>query len=130
MNIDYEKMLAEAKKASKNSYSPYSHFAVGASVLCSSGKLYSSCNVENTSFGMTVCAERNAIFKAVSEGEREICAVAIYSPSKESCYPCGACRQVMYEFQPQNTDIEIITERNSRPEVKNLSYYLPDGFKI
>ena len=79
---------------------------------------------------MTVCAERNAIFKAVSEGEREICAVAIYSPSKESCYPCGACRQVMYEFQPKNTDIEIITERNSRPEVKNLSYYLPDGFKI
>ncbi len=91
--------MNEAKEASKNSYSPFSRFAVGAAVLASSGKIYRGCNVENSSFGLTNCAERCAIFKAVSEGEREIRAVAIYSPNADSCYPCGACRQVMYEFQ-------------------------------
>ena len=99
MDYDYKLLMEKAKKASKKSYSPFSKFAVGAAVLAKGGKIYTGCNVENSSFGMTICAERCAIFKAVSEGVREILAVAIFSPNEDDCYPCGACRQVMYEFQ-------------------------------
>ena len=109
MTIDYKLLMDTAKEASKKSYSPFSKFAVGAGVLTSSGKVYGGCNIENSSFGMTICAERCAIFKAVSDGEQEILAVAIYSPNEDDCYPCGACRQVMYEFQGEK-EIEIITE--------------------
>jgi len=129
MNIDYKLLMDNAKEASKASYSPFSRFAVGASVLASSGKIYQGCNVENSSFGLTICAERTAIFKAVSEGEREILAVAIYSPNTDGCYPCGACRQVLYEFQGDD-EIEVITETLGELEVKKLSYFLPCGFRI
>ena len=130
MDIDYEKLMNEAKEAVKNSYSPFSRFAVGAAALASSGKIYRGCNVENSSFGLTICAERNAIFKAVSEGERELLAIAIYSPNTDSCYPCGACRQVMYEFQTDDYEIDVITENSEMLEVKKLSYFLPNGFRI
>ena len=122
--------MDKAKEASKNSYSPFSRFAVGAAVLMSSGKIYQGCNVENSSFGLTICAERCAIFKAASEGEREILAIAIYSPNTDSCYPCGACRQVMYEFQTDNYEIDVITENSDMLEIKKLSYFLPNGFRI
>lgn len=122
--------MNSAKKAAQNSYSPFSRFAVGAAVLASSGKIYEGCNVENSSFGLTICAERCAIFKAVSEGEKEIVAVAIYSPNADSCYPCGACRQVMYEFQGDNEEISVITENLGQLEVQKLSYFLPCGFRI
>ena len=122
--------MDKAKEASKNSYSPFSRFAVGAAVLMSSGKIYQGCNVENSSFGLTICAERCAIFKAASEGEREILAIAIYSPNTDSCYPCGACRQVMYEFQTDNYEIDVITENSNMLEIKKLSYFLPNGFRI
>lgn len=130
MEYNYNQLMDFAKEASKKSYSPFSRFAVGAAVLAKSGKIYTGCNVENSSFGMTICAERCAIFKAVSEGEREILAVAIYSPNADDCNPCGACRQVMYEFQGDNIDIEIITESFSSLVVRKLSEYLPYGFKI
>lgn len=130
MNIDYNELMNEAKEAVKNSYSPFSRFAVGSAVMASSGKIYRGCNVENSSFGLTICAERNAIFKAVSEGEREILAIAIFSPNTDSCYPCGACRQVMYEFQTKDYEIDVITENNKLLEVKKLSYFLPNGFRI
>ena len=130
MNIDYQQLMDKAKEASKNSYSPFSRFAVGAAVLASSGKIYQGCNVENSSFGLTICAERCAIFKAISEGERELLAVAIYSPNTDSCYPCGACRQVMYEFQPEDYELDIITENSELLEIKKLSYFLPNGFRI
>ncbi len=130
MAYDYKLLMDKAKEASRNSYSPFSRFAVGACVLAKSGKLYMGCNVENSSFGMTICAERCAIFKAVSEGEREILAVAIYSPNSDDCNPCGACRQVMYEFQPDDTEIEIITENLGELNIRKLSEYLPYGFKI
>lgn len=129
MNIDYNLLMDKAKEASKMSYSPFSKFAVGAGVLAGSGKVYSGCNVENSSFGMTICAERCAIFKAVSEGEKEILAVAIYSPNEDDCFPCGACRQVMYEFQGDN-EIEIITEEKNNLNVRKMSDFLPYGFKI
>ena len=127
---DYELLMNKAKEASKKSYSPFSKFAVGACVLAKSGKLYTGCNVENSSFGMTICAERCAIFKAISEGEREINAIAIYSPNTDDCNPCGACRQVMYEFQNEEKGVEIITEKAGELVVRELSEYLPYGFKI
>lgn len=130
MNIDYKELMNKAKEASKSSYSPFSRFAVGAAVFASSGKIYKGCNVENSSFGLTICAERCAIFKAVSEGERELLAVAIYSPNTDSCYPCGACRQVMYEFQPDDYELDVITENTGELEIKKLSYFLPNGFRI
>ena len=130
MNIDYNNLMNKSKEVSKNSYSPFSRFAVGAAVLTPDGHIYQGCNVENSSFGMTICAERCAIFKAVSEGERVILAVAIYSPNSDDCNPCGACRQVMYEFQEDNNTIEIITENMGELVVRKLSEYLPYGFKI
>ncbi|MBO5738124.1 cytidine deaminase [bacterium] len=130
MNIDYKNLMDNAKEASRNSYSPFSRFAVGAAVLTSTGKIYRGCNVENSSFGLTNCAERTAIFKAVSEGEREILAVAIYSPNSDSCYPCGACRQVLFEFQPDEYEIDVITENLGSLEIQKLSYFLPCGFRI
>ena len=129
MNIDYKILMDKAKEASKLSYSPFSNFAVGACVLASSGKMYSGCNIENSSFGMTICAERCAIFKAISEGEKEILAVAIFSPNEDDCFPCGACRQVMYEFQGER-EIEIITERCNNLNIKTMSDFLPFGFRI
>ena len=129
MNIDYKNLMDLAKEASKYSYSPFSRFAVGAAVLTSSGKIYQGCNVENSSFGLTNCAERTAIFKAVSEGEKTILAVAIYSPNSDSCYPCGACRQVLFEFQDEY-EIDVVTENLGELEIKKLSYFLPCGFRI
>ena len=129
MEIDYKLLMDTAKEAAKKSYSPFSKFAVGAGVLTSSGKVYGGCNIENSSFGMTICAERCAIFKAVSDGEKEILAVAIYSPNEDDCYPCGACRQVMYEFQGEK-EIEIITEEKGELNIKKMSDFLPFGFKI
>lgn len=130
MEIDYKTLMDNAKKAAQNSYSPFSRFAVGAAVLTESGKIYKGCNVENSSFGLTNCAERTAIFKAVSEGERKILAVAIYSPNTDSCYPCGACRQVLYEFQSDEYEIDVITENLGALEIQKLSYFLPCGFRI
>lgn len=130
MTDNYKLLMDKAKEASKMSYSPFSRFAVGASVLAKSGKIYTGCNVENSSFGMTICAERCAIFKAISEGEKEILAVAIYSPNADDCNPCGACRQVMYEFQGDDAEVEVITENLGELVVRKLGVYLPYGFKI
>lgn len=96
------KLIELAKKAQKNAYCPYSRYPVGAAVLSESGKIYTGCNVENASFGLSICAERVAIFKAISAGEkkiREICVVA------KSATPCGACRQVIMEFADKNSNI-------------------------
>ena len=130
MNIDFQELMDNAKEAAKFSYSPFSRFAVGAAVITPSGKIYRGCNVENSSFGLTNCAERTAIFKAVSEGEKEILAVAIYSPNSDSCYPCGACRQVLYEFQGDDYEIDVVTENLGALEIQKLSYFLPCGFRI
>jgi cytidine deaminase len=92
------KLLAAAVKAAENSYCPYSHFRVGAAVLTKSGKIFGGTNIENVSYGGTVCAERVAAWKAVSEGEREIEAIAVVGSSKTEAYPCAICRQVLLEF--------------------------------
>lgn len=97
---DYdERLLRAALHGREKSYSPYSHFAVGAALLCTDGTIYEGCNVENASYGLTNCAERTAIFKAVSEGKTDFTALAVIGQGPEPCSPCGACRQVMAEFR-------------------------------
>jgi len=125
--MNYIDLINKAKEASKNAYAKYSNFAVGACVLAESGKVYCGCNVENTSFGLTICAERNAIANAVFNGERSIKTVAIYSPNMEDCKPCGACRQVIFEFQTQN-EVEIVTQTKNGYKVCKINSLLPEGF--
>jgi len=93
-----EKLLAAAVEAAQHSHCPYSHFRVGAALLTNSGKIFSGTNIENVSYGGTVCAERVAVWKAVSEGEKEFRAMAVAAPGKGESYPCALCRQVMLEF--------------------------------
>ena len=101
-----EDLFSKALKASKNSYSPYSKFPVGAAVLFKSGNIFTGCNVENRSYGLTNCAERSALFSGVSSGEREIAAVAIAAPLADyPVGPCGACRQVLTEFTKKNVPV-------------------------
>ncbi|MBP5237491.1 MAG: cytidine deaminase, partial [Clostridia bacterium] len=100
-------------------------FKVGAALLCKSGKVYTGCNIENASFSATVCAERTALFKAVSEGEREFSAVAIVG-STDLCFPCGVCRQAMSEFCGKN--FKIYLEENGKPVTYALGELLPGRF--
>lgn len=116
----------------KHSYSPYSGFRVGAALLTKSGKIYTGCNIENSAFSPTCCAERTAFFKAVSEGEKDFSAMAIVGgksgETSEFCYPCGVCRQVMAEFC--NADFEIILTNGKDIKAKKLSELLPESFKL
>ena len=95
------RLMAEAEKAREQAYAPYSKFSVGAALLTRAGRIVSGCNVENASFGLSICAERNAVWKAVSEGEREFVAVAVTAGHSGGASPCGACRQVLHEFAPE-----------------------------
>ena len=127
--MDYQNLMDRAKEVSKNAYIPYSKFAVGACVLTENGNSYTGCNFENASFGLTICAERNAIGTAIANGERKIKAIAIYSPNGDNCFPCGACRQVIYEFQTDECD-DVITEVNGELKVYKLTDLLPHGFNL
>ncbi|HOV53578.1 MAG TPA: cytidine deaminase [Fervidobacterium sp.] len=97
-------LISIAKDVMKNAYVPYSNFKVGAALLTKSGKIYTGVNIENSSFGLTNCAERTAIFKAISEGEREFETLVVVADTEEPVSPCGACRQVMSEFG----DFEVV----------------------
>lgn len=97
--LETQKLMDCAIKARENAYSPYSHFAVGAALLCEDGTLFEGCNIENASYGLTNCAERTAIFKAISEGHTKFKALAVVADTEGPCAPCGACRQVMAEFK-------------------------------
>lgn len=96
--MEKERLMELARQAGKRAYAPYSHFLVGAALLTKSGKVYLGCNVENASYGATNCAERTAVFKAVSEGETAFEAIAIAGQNAKTCAPCGICRQVLREF--------------------------------
>ncbi|HSQ76023.1 MAG TPA: cytidine deaminase, partial [Bacteroidota bacterium] len=96
--MQYRTLVSRARAAKRYSHSPYSRFRVGAAVLATSGKVYTGCNIENSSYGLTVCAERTALFKAVSEGEKSFVAMAIASDETSATPPCGACRQVIMDL--------------------------------
>ena len=128
---DYYFLLEKAKEVSKNSYSPYSRFAVGACVLFESGKTYFGCNIENASYGLSLCAERNAISTAIANGETSgISAIAIYSPNTDLCSPCGACRQWIYELKGQNGAKIILADKDFQPVVYTIDELLPHGFTL
>lgn len=120
------KLRAAAIEASKHAYCPYSEFAVGAAVLTESGKIYSGCNVENVSYGLTMCAERSAVFQAVAQGAGTIRAIALYSDTEKPITPCGACRQVISEFGPDAT-VYCCSSVDDCLEFK-LSELLPSAF--
>ena len=120
------KLKAAAQTASANAYCTYSHFPVGAAILADSGEIFAGCNVENASYGLTMCAERSAIFHAVAAGSRRIRAVLIFTPTHKPAAPCGACRQVIHEFGP---DAEIISTCLGVKVTRHmLSSLLPEAF--
>lgn len=121
-------MLEAARTAAGNAYAPYSNFHVGASVLTPTGEIFAGCNVENASYGLTICAERNAIFQAVARGHHRLDAVVVYTPTSITYPPCGPCRQVIYEF---GSECQVIsTSEGSDPLRATIGQLLPQPFRI
>lgn len=122
---EIKNLIDHAIVAREKTYSPYSHFGVGAALLCEDGSIYEGCNIENASFGLTNCAERTAIFKAVSEGHTKFKPLAVVADTEGPCAPCGACRQVMGEF---NIPIIIMGNLKGDIEVVSTEALLPFSF--
>ncbi|MCR5089222.1 MAG: cytidine deaminase [Oscillospiraceae bacterium] len=121
-------LLNLAKAAAKNAYAPYSRFSVGAALECMDGRVFTGCNVENAALGSTICAERTAALKAVSEGFRRFRRIAIWGEGQDYCYPCGACRQFLAEFAP---DMEVLCARADGQYVSHkLSELMPFTFSF
>ena len=126
-------LLELARRALEYSYSPYSHYAVGAALLCADGRVFTGCNIENSSFGLTNCAERTALFKAVSEGAREFTAIAVAGgrigdKAEASCPPCGVCRQALAEFCDPETFRVYLAAPGDGVEETTLGALLPRAF--
>jgi cytidine deaminase len=123
------RLLRTARKVMKNAHAPYSKFRVGAAILLTNGKIFAGCNVENASYGMTNCAERTAIFSAVAKlGPKiEIRAVSVVNDLGVPCSPCGACRQVIYEFGP---DATVFFQGAKGPKQAHITELLPEGFRL
>ncbi len=123
-------LLQSARRAMKHAHAPYSKFRVGAAILLTDGKIFSGCNVENASYGMTNCAERTAIFSAVAQlGPKiEIQAVTVVNDHGVPCSPCGACRQVIYEFGPDA--IIFFQGKDGNPKQAHITELLPEGFRL
>lgn len=122
-----EELMELAKEAYQYSYAPYSNFCVGAALLTKSGHIYTGCNIENASYGITNCAERTAIFKAISEGERDFLKIAVATKDGVCGYPCGSCLQVMNEFMK---DGYVILENNGEMIEYAVKELLPYGFDL
>jgi len=129
MQGTYQRLIAKAKEVQKNAYAPYSNFKVGACAIFESGNTYTGCNVENSSYGLSLCAERNALSNAIASGEKtKLVAIAIYSDKMPLCSPCGACRQWIFDF---NQDAKIILEDKDKiSKVLDIKELLPYGFVI
>ena len=124
-------LLAAAREAMASAYAPYSNFAVGAAALVSDGGIYRGSNIENASFGLTVCAERVAVFNAVSDGHMDIVAVAVVTSAPKLCKPCGACRQVIAEFSQADNPIIILSSSPSgETQMQAITDLLPDTFTL
>lgn len=125
MSIDFDILMEQARKAADQAYAPYSGFRVGAALLCEDGTVFTGCNVENSSYSLTICAERNAVFQAVSQGRRNFLALAIYVDDDEIFPPCGACRQVLAEFNPR---LQILYANRLGSILSDLETLLPQAF--
>ena len=125
--MEYNELIKIASEEKNKAYAPYSGFKVGAVLVTDTGNIYTGVNIENVSFGATNCAERTAIFKAVSSGERKINTIAISSDSDDYIYPCGICRQVLVEFGNNNTEI-ICSKKNGDYIVFALDELIPHAF--
>ena len=123
--LEIQNLVNRAIKARENAYCPYSHFAVGAALLCEDGTIYEGCNIENASYGLTNCAERTAVFKAVSEGHTKFKALAVVADTEGPCAPCGACRQVISEFEIPRI---ILANLKGNYRVLDLDELLPFRF--
>jgi cytidine deaminase len=124
-DVDQAALVEAAREARRQAYAPYSGFAVGAALLAESGRVYVGCNVENASYGATICAERAALCAAVVAGERRFLAVAVYAESTSPPIPCGVCRQALAEF---GGDIEVVAHGTARRYVGRLRELIPHGF--
>ena len=122
---EIKKLIERAIAAREKTYSPYSHFGVGAALVCEDGSIYEGCNIENASYGLTNCAERTAIFKAISEGHTKFKALAVVADTEGTCAPCGACRQVISEFEISQI---ILANLKGNYRLVNLDELLPFRF--
>ncbi|MFA5250562.1 MAG: cytidine deaminase [Parachlamydiales bacterium] len=122
---DYSGLIEHALKARSKAYAPYSRYLVGAALKTASGKIFSGCNVENASYGLTICAERSAVFSAIATGSRDLTAIVV--ATKDGGAPCGACRQVLNEFNPEMTVI-LIDEAGAIKNCFKLNELLPTAF--
>ncbi len=129
MRAKIKELMEEATKAYENSYAPYSGIRIGAAVVGGSGKVYTGVNIENSSYGATICAERSAVSKAVTDGETEIEAIAITGDFDGYAYPCGICRQVLAEFMKPDA-IVAVSGVDKEIKVYGLSELLPDSFLL
>ncbi len=126
MSVDLERLRAVALDMRRQAYAPYSNYQVGAALLGGSGRVYGGCNVENASYGLTMCAERVALGSAVAGGEREFQALVLVTAARSPAAPCGACRQVLMEFSPAMTVVS--TTLDGKKAVWKLSELLPSAF--
>jgi cytidine deaminase len=122
---DIESLIEAASAALRNAHAPYSGFRVGAAILAASGKTYTGCNIENSSLTLTVCAERVALLKCLSEGEKEFKALALVCEGSGGCYPCGSCRQMLFEFAPE---IKLIIPARTGTRLIDIRELLPYPF--
>ncbi len=127
--MDYQRLIAQAMKAKESAYVPYSHFRVGAALLTKSGRIFTGCNIENASYSATNCAERTAVFKAVSEGEREFTAIVVNGDNGDYLPPCGICRQVLAEFCDMETFQVILANSPEDYQVVTLDKLFPGAFQ-
>lgn len=130
--MEYMELINKAYEAAQFSYSPYSKFKVGAAILTQNKKIYTGCNVENASFGATICAERTAALKAISEGNSIFLAIAIVSDSNKFTFPCGICRQFLSEFMDDDAKIILHSKENGKNMIKmyNFIELLPEAFRL
>ena len=124
----HKELIEAARVARERAYAPYSRFKVGAALLGASGRIYGGCNVENVSYGLSSCAERNAIFRAVAEGERWFSAVAVVTETETPTAPCGACRQVLLEFAAGGDMEVVLATVGGEQRVTTLAVLLPESF--